>query len=675
MGSGSHARSPGCRPMDDTSDGGNTAGPDGKELQYMCGIAGVISRKALADDYKPALAAMKNALIHRGPDQEGQYESPHVVLGVRRLSIIDLQGGNQPLYNENGSVVLVANAEIYNFRDLREELESRGHRFRSNSDCETILHLYEDFGAACVNHLRGMFAFAIFDRDRRMIMLARDRMGEKPLYLYETPGRIVFASELKALLQSGLVPFDLDPVGVDLFFHYQYVPEPRTPLKGVRKLDAAHILMVNIHEWRIDESCYWRMEDSPPLEGNPVARIREELDTIAELVIRSDVPVGVALSGGVDSSAVASLAVSKYPGTLQAFCVGYPGKPHYDERQDAQDMAEHLGIPFHHVELDVSSMVSVFPRMVYWRDDPIADISGHGYYWVMRLAREHGVPVVLLGHGGDELFWGYDWVRRAVRLSKKKAWLLENGGAHIAAYFGLDLPKRISREDISQLVRSLAGFRSVWLAMRAHKVSPADQLVFCNITEDFAAASRTRFDYYSPKLADAVRESRAGELFTLSQPWPDLDVPMTRLICDSYLRENGIAQGDRLSMASSVESRLPLVDYRLVETVIGLRKFQSDLPLPEKAWFKAAVKDIVPDWVLHRSKKGFRPPVREWHSALFRAYGSDLVDGYLVSADVLSRKGALKLAKGRFPMNQIAPFSFKALVLEQWCRQMAGLVN
>jgi asparagine synthase (glutamine-hydrolysing) len=339
---------------------------------------------------------------------------------MRRLSIIDLTTGWQPLYNEDRTLALICNGEIYNFVELRERLESLGHRFSTNSDCETILHLYEEHGLDCVQHLRGMFAFALYDTQRKRLLLARDRMGEKPLYLYQTNSNLFFASEMKALLASGLVPFELDPNAVNLYFHYQYVPEPLTPLKGVRKLDAACLLTVDIEDWRIEEKCYWRMEDAPPLEGDPARHIREQLEVVGEIVIRSDVPVGVALSGGLDSSAIASLAASKYPGTMHAFSIGYPDSPETDERADARALADHLGLPFHDVELSTSEMVSFFPELVSWRDDPIADIAGYGYYSVMKLAREHSVPVVLQGQGGDELFWGYPWVRDAARQTERK---------------------------------------------------------------------------------------------------------------------------------------------------------------------------------------------------------------------------------------------------------------
>ena len=352
-------------------------------------------------------------MIHRGPDGSGEDISSHVALLMRRLSIIDVAGGQQPLYNEDSSIAVVANGEIYNSPELRSMLIGKRHQFRTGSDCETIVHLYEEYGLDFVHHLRGMFAIALWDSRLRRLVLARDRMGEKPLYLYQTKNQLLFASEMKTLLQTGLVPFELDPAGVDQYFHFEYVPEPGTAVKNVRKLDAGHILTVDVDDWRVTEQCYWNMEDAEPLDGDPVELLAEELERVAELVIRSDVPVGVAVSGGLDSSLIAAIASRKYPGNMQAFSVGYAGRPRSDERNAAESLARRLGMPFFDVALETSAMVEQFPDLIRMTDDPFTDIASFGYLSVSRLAREHNVPVLLQGQGGDELFWGVDATAKA----------------------------------------------------------------------------------------------------------------------------------------------------------------------------------------------------------------------------------------------------------------------
>jgi asparagine synthase (glutamine-hydrolysing) len=292
----------------------------------MCGISGIVTREKMSADLSAAVSRMNAAQIHRGPDGAGEFSAAHVKLMMRRLSVIDLEGGSQPLYNEDKSLALIINGEIYNYRELRDRLKKSGHAFSTETDGEVILHLYEENDSDFITHLRGMFAFALWDVKRRRLVLARDRMGEKPLYLFERDGAIIFASELKGLLHSGLVPFELNPSAVNLYFHYQYVPEPLTPVKGVRKLDAAHLLVVDAENWQIEEKKYWRMEDAPPLDGKPGELIREKLEEVSKLIVRSDVPVGVALSGGLDSSVVTAFAAREHD-NLCAFGVGYAGRP------------------------------------------------------------------------------------------------------------------------------------------------------------------------------------------------------------------------------------------------------------------------------------------------------------------------------------------------------------
>ncbi|HLM01251.1 MAG TPA: asparagine synthase (glutamine-hydrolyzing) [Pyrinomonadaceae bacterium] len=639
----------------------------------MCGISGIVTREKLSAGLSAAVSRMNAAQIHRGPDGAGEFSAPHVKLMMRRLSVIDLEGGAQPLYNEDESLALIFNGEIYNYRELRDRLKKSGHAFRTETDGEVILHLYEENDSDFVTRLRGMFAFALWDGRRRRLVLARDRMGEKPLYLFERDGALVFASELKGLLHSGLVPFRLNPRAVNLYFHYQYVPEPLTPIEGARKLDAAHLLTVDVENWRIEEKKYWRMEDAPPLDGEPRELIREKLEEVSRLIVRSDVPVGVALSGGLDSSIVAAFAAREHD-NLRAFSVGYAGRPDCDERADAAALARRLNLPLDEIELDTQEIVDFFPELNYWRDDPVADIAGFGYYFVMQLARERGVPVLLQGQGGDELFWGYPQLREAAFESMKKAALLDKPFSQaVRQTLNFNFPASRSARGVSSWARDFAGMRSGWRNVRRRRENPA-QMIFYDLSPDFASAAAQVRNFYGRSFAGQVDEADAAEIFTFPGGWSPVEIALTKLICDTYLRENGITQGDRLGMASSVEMRLPLVDYKFVETVIGLRKRHSDSSLPPKFRLREAVKDVLPEWVLNRPKRGFAPPARQWHDALFAAYGESLRDGYLVQSEVLNRESAARLAEGEFPSNATSPLSFKALVLEQWCRRMRRII-
>jgi asparagine synthase (glutamine-hydrolysing) len=642
----------------------------------MCGISGVIfSSNFSVDTQIRLLRKMNSAMAHRGPDGEGEYISDNVLLAMRRLSIIDLSGGWQPIFNENKTIVLVCNGEIYNYIELRQSLIKLGHHFSTGSDSEVILHLYEEHGDECVNHLRGMFVFVLWDIERKRVLISRDRMGEKPLYLFQKRDRLLFSSELKSLLASAQVPFELDPVSINEYFHFSYVPEPRTPLLGVRKLAAGHILTVDIDKWTFEDKCYWRMEDSPPLEGNPANLIRDQLNLVVEQVIRSDVPVGIALSAGLDSSVIAALAVQHYPGTIQAFTVGYPGRKRNDERSAAKTFSNYLGMPFHEIEISTADMVNSFPILNYLRDDPIADISGYGYFAVMKLARRHGVPVMLQGQGGDELFWGYPWLRKSMQQTLLKSQMLEHGQSNFLKILGSEFIKPTGIRSLIHAFQNGFGVNAGIKKYYELKNGNPNAMIMFDLTPDFSMAAEGVSSIYTKKFINNLADSSPADIFAHAHPWPDIGVELTRIICQTYLLENGLAQGDRLSMASSVELRLPLVDSRLVETVIGLRKMMPDHHLGSKYWFKEAVKDILPKWVLNRPKQGFAPPVYEWYRALFSAYGNQLRDGYLVNSGVITPEAADNLADGPVPYGAIMPLSFKALVLESWCRSMHNICD
>jgi asparagine synthase (glutamine-hydrolysing) len=637
----------------------------------VCGIAGIISAQPLSIDQHEQVVRMNEALVHRGPDGTGTYFGSHATLAMRRLSIIDLTGGWQPLYNEDKSLALIANGEIYNFIELRARLESRGHRFRSNSDVEVVVHLYEEYGERCVEHLRGMFAFALWDERRKCLFLARDRMGEKPLYLYEQDQVLYFASELKALLRTGVIDFQLDPSAVYQYFHFQYVPEPMTLIKGIRKLPAGTTLTISPHPWSLTGSMYWQMEDAPQLNVEPVSAIRAELERVSELIVRSDVPVGVALSGGLDSGALAALAARAYPGRLTAFTVGYEGRPRYDERLEAKAMADYLEIPLHEVEIKTEDMVAAFPSLVFRTDDPIADIASYGYDAVMNAARAHDVPVMLAGQGGDELFWGYPWMTEALSQTIRKARWQSEGRPELTQYIGLKLPSTKSRWDLVDWCWSGAGLRSSYRQFLRDRQNPKDRIVFFEHSPWFRVVRDAIPSILTDRFRNSIYEMELWKPFAFPHPWPSPDILFTRLICDTYLLGNGIAQGDRLSMASSVELRLPLVDYRLVETVIGLRKAHPDHALPPKAWFKQAVKDLVPDWLLHRPKRGFQPPGREWMQGVKARYGHTLEDGLLVQHSIL-RPEVARAMLTQSPGDPLALLTFTALVLEYWCAAHLG---
>ena len=622
------------------------------------------------DPSAASVRVMTRALAHRGPDDEAYHITSNVQLGFRRLSIIDVAGGAQPLFNEDRTLALIFNGEIYNYRELQSELVARGHQLRSKSDVEVLLHLYEERGRDALHALRGMFAFALHDMRRNRLLLARDRVGEKPLYLHVAPGKVTFASELSALLAAGVVPFELDHVAVDRYFHFLYVPEPHGIVRGVRQVDAGALVEIDLAAWTVKECPWWRLLDAPPVEGDPVRRVRETLEDLASLIIRSDVPVGVALSGGVDSGTVACLAAKAHGPGLNAFTVGYPGRPQNDERGQAAELAGQLGIPLHDVELGTGAMVEEFCATVRERSEPIADIAGYGHRAVMQLARAHGVPVLLTGYGGDELFWGYDWVRDAVSATRHKQASAARGFP-LSDYLQLHGPTRIGRRALAFWLRGGAGLAASLTRRGRDRDAPLDRPVFYELADEYAAAARHGHGLYGSVMRDAIQGHDPGDLFGTTGPQPELAI-MERLFA-TYLRSVGLAQGDRLAMAHSVEARVPFVDYRLVETVVGLQKANPGVPAQPKAWLREAMRGVVPDAVLDRPKRGFAPPVFEWHRALMARYGDWLRDGELVARGVLSREGAAILAAQSIPHHGFATLPFAALTLEVWCREMRAI--
>lgn len=645
----------------------------------MCGVAGVIrkknSSKDLLESSSEIVRQMILAMASRGPDGLGEYQGSQVKFAMCRLSIIGLDNGWQPIYSESKKHVLICNGEIYNYKTLVNKLENLGHKFQTDSDCEVIIHLYEEYGMECVKYLRGMFAFAIYDIEADKVYLARDRLGEKPLYLYQTEDSLVFASEMKGLLSSGAVPFELDPASIDKYFHFGYVPDPFTPIKNVHKLGAGTYLEIHLESWSFKTITYWSIESIPSSDVEPIGAIRLALEESIDCVMQADVPVGIALSSGLDSSVIAALAVNQGYKDIEAFSLGYKGAHREDERLEAKRFAEYLKIPFHSIEISIEDMVENFVELNFHRDDPIADISGFGYYAVMRFAHAKKFPVMLQGQGGDELFFGYEpFMSNAVKLTEIKKSIIKKEGLHFLEFLNIFFEKPKSLKSAIGSAINFYGLKNgLKHYMNVFSSDNTQRMILYDLEYDFNQATAEIKNYYSKNFLNKIPQKNSELIFSEEHPWDEISTSITSMMIKGYLLENGITQGERLAMASSVELRLPFVDYRLVETVIGCRKFSSDHLDKSKYWLKSAVKDLVPQWVMERPKKGFSPPIREWYEAIFNAYGGLLKRGKLVEYDVLSEDAAEYLSRGLCPPGAIMPISFKALVLECWVRKMRPL--
>ncbi|HEV3137060.1 MAG TPA: asparagine synthase (glutamine-hydrolyzing), partial [Pirellulales bacterium] len=534
----------------------------------MCGITGAVWFDAAAALGGDTLERMTDVLRHRGPDDQGSYRSelqlmpgygamPGVALGHRRLSIIDLALGHQPLSNEDGSIWIVFNGEIYNHRELRQRLEGSGHRFRSHSDTEAIVHLYEDEGLDFLRHLNGMFALAIWDARERRLVLARDRLGKKPLYYRLESNRLLFASELKSLLQVPGIRREIDPQSLDEYLTYQYVPHPRTIFRGFSKLPPGHYGVYAEGRWKT--GCYWQPNFDHEIKRPLVdyaAELRELLTSAVRLRLESDVPLGAFLSGGIDSSLIVGLMQSLLDRPVKTFSIGF-AIPEYDETAHAREVAQRLGTEHHEFRVE-PQCVDVLEKLVWHYDEPFADSSAIPTYYVSKLSREF-VTVALTGDGGDELFAGY--LRyRAVRLASHfdhlPRWLRS-----IAS--GPPWP-RLGRSARSRSLLRRAG-------RFAEALSLAPQQRYLRWLALFD--ERARADLYSDGFLGDLPDLDPCDFLTQafarsSHRDPVTSASLTDLV--TYLPCDLMTKVDIASMANSLECRAPFLDYRVVELAAGM---------------------------------------------------------------------------------------------------------
>nr|WP_086426149.1 asparagine synthase (glutamine-hydrolyzing) [Nitrospira cf. moscoviensis SBR1015] len=642
----------------------------------MCGILGRFYRQpgSRSSLTKTDLAT----LAHRGPDGAGVYTNPYIQLGHTRLAIIDLtEGGHQPMTYADGSFVITYNGEVYNYLELRAQLEAKGQRFGSRSDTEVLLAAYKVWGRECVSHFRGMFAFALWDDHEKSLFLARDRCGEKPLFYYRDDHCLVFASELKGLLPLLASRPALDVAVVDMYLHYQYVPEPLTLLQGVQKVPAGHTLLVSLGNWLAEPVRYWNVEEPTKIAGLPTDTpgilrcIREGLEQAVKLTLRSDVPVGVALSGGIDSGAIAALAQKHSSAPIHAFSVGYPGRPPYDEREQAQHLAKQLGLIVHEVELPVESFVDFFPQLVRIMDEPIADSAAFGHYAVPKAAADMGIKVLLTGLGGDELFWGYPWVTETVttnQLLKESAFLnaiLPLTGSPIMQRFFKKVTRHPRVPSWGQRWASL--LYGVGTVPR-----PVPQLHFYEGWPYFKETFQIKHAVYGPAMrvvgeSNPFRPTEIGPR-TVEQ----LPAAIIRTLFDTWLVSNCLSLGDRVGMSVGVETRLPFLDVGLIELVMTLRSHQPDHTLGQKAWLRAALKGVLPDEVLTRRKAGFQPPVWKWLSGVVARYGEGLYGSSLTGAGILDRNKVDRILDLHGQSMSDLYFAYKLVLLEEWHRSVVG---
>ncbi len=563
----------------------------------MCGIAGIAAADPRCVPLEPeALAAMTAAIEHRGPDEDGHLLEPGVALGMRRLSVIDPAGSPQPVANEDGEVTAVFNGEIYNFRELRAELEARGHRFATRGDGETIVHLYEELGPRFVERLRGMFAIALWDRSRRRLVLARDRMGVKPLYVAESAAGIAFASEVKSLLAGGLVRPRLDPAGAELFMAWGYVPGPLTLFEGVRKLDPASYLV--FEDGRVvEEGEYWNPWDNAPADVGSSweedgERLLELLRTATRARMVSDVPLGVMLSGGLDSSLIAALMAEVSERPLQTFSVGFVEEAAANELSEARKVADRLGTDHHELETSALDHPDLLDDALLHLEEPIADLSCVGMLLLSRLARQT-VTVALSGQGADEILGGYrkHQIARAADLLGR----VPPARAATALAARLGAPESTRARGLEAL--STADPVARMLAM-SRVVQPRERLAL--FTPEFLGGA----DVGAPVRHHGDLSGRSALNQTLY------------LDCRMALADNLLLYFDKMSMATSLEVRVPFLDHDVVAFCLALPDVRKIRRGNRKELLKRAARGLVADEIVDRRKRGFfRSALGTWLQA------------------------------------------------------------
>ena len=578
----------------------------------MCGIAGKLNKDSNKRVDAGIVRAMCQTISHRGPDDDGIYVDGPVGLGMRRLSIIDLAGGHQPLSNEDGTVWVVFNGEVYNYRDLRPNLEARGHRFATNSDTEVIVHLYEEYGPDFVQHLRGMFAIALWDKARETLVLVRDRLGVKPLYYAALGDRLVFGSELKALMADG-VSREIDRQALHEYLSYNYIPGPRTIFSAVKKLQPGHRLIAR--RGHVSVESYWRPE--PAVESarggtEPVAYYVERLTELLKESIRyrliADVPLGVFLSGGLDSSTVVAVMRQVSSDPIKTFSIGFEDQS-FNELPYARLVARHFETE-HHEFVVRPDAIDLVPKLVHFFDEPFADSSAIPSYYLSELARQH-VTVALGGDGGDEVFAGYE-----TYAAYKMASLYRGLSPRLTGM----IPSLVARLPVSHKKISFE-YKAKRFVQGALLPPERAHYAWKEVFSDEMKAHLYAADGWSP-LEDPYgaferqfAECSATAMLTRLQ-YVDLRV---------YLPDDILVKVDRTSMAHSLEAREPLLDHKLVEFAATIPPELQLRGLRKKYLLKRAMAHRLPGQILNRKKGGFNVPVPAWLRGELRDYVRDVL--------------------------------------------------
>lgn len=622
----------------------------------MCGICGKLNFNGELPVDPGTIRAMSKAIAHRGPDDEGQYISGPVGLGFRRLSIIDLKTGHQPISNEDETIWLEFNGEIYNYQELRKELIAKGHTFRTQTDTEVIVHLYEDLGEQAVERLRGMFAIALWDSRRKTLLLARDRLGIKPLYYGLTPGSIVFASEIKAILADPSSDRELDPTIVDRFLSFYYTPGEKTPFKHIHKLAPGHYLTVKNGQLKISQ--YWDLHFSAASERLDLKKAEQELvdllDEATQLHMISDVPVGFLLSGGVDSTAMLSFATGKTDWPITSYTVGFSKPGIEDERPYAQLAARRYGAQHYAMTITAQDFVDFLPRYVWHMEEMVCEPPAVALFYVSKFAKQH-VKVLISGEGGDEAFAGYGNYRNLL-------WL-ESFKQAVGPLKGLVL-------NLQRILRLRRIEKYVPLMN-----TPFSSYYYTRTSNPFTFFNQSSNSVYSRRFAQTVdKDQSLAAVRRYSQNGVSRDQLSKMLYVDTktWLPDDLLVKADKMTMANSIELRVPFLDHKVMEFSASLPSDFKVRGTTTKYIAKKALRGRVPREILRRKKAGFPVPYDSWMRKDLRSWTRDLLlSQRATERGYFSRRGVENLLSENESTGQYSKEIFCLAVVELWNRIFA----
>jgi asparagine synthase (glutamine-hydrolysing) len=621
----------------------------------MCGICGIIDTDKRTG-HEGAVGAMTGAMSHRGPDDEGIYSAAGISLGHRRLSIIDLSSaGHQPLANEDKSIWVVLNGEIYNYKDLREELEKKGHIFRSHSDTEVIAHLYEEKGRDCVKSLVGMFAFAIWDAKKDLLLLARDRAGKKPLLYSCVDGKLCFASEFSALLKSGLIKKEIRPEALDYYLTFGYIPSPLTVYKNVFKLMPAHTLIFKNGQVKTER--YWQLDYEKKIKLTEEEAEEELLRLLLDSVrirLYSDVPLGAFLSGGIDSSLIVGLMSRAHNQRIKTFSIGFD-ESDYNELRYARNIARYFNTE-HNEFIVKPKALEVLPTLVERYGEPFADPSAIPTFYVSKMSRQY-VTVVLNGDGGDELFAGYERYQAMV-YSEAFNRLPRSLKRTVAALCSDTIPDSLNQKGLTNKARRFFGAALLPLHKRYIK--------WIGVFDD-----ELKRDLYTPQFLDSTGNFDVEDFFRDSLSGHDeltLVDRLLRLDTLTYLPGDLLVKVDIASMANALEARSPFLDHRVMEFAASLPSHFKLKGLTQKYILKKTATEIIPKENIYRTKQGFGVPVGDWFRAELKDYLRDnLLNGRALKRGYFKPETIKRMAEAHFSRKrEYGKQLWALLMLELW---------